>query len=61
MKLALAGVFAAGCALTWWGFRITEGPGSADERMAGSIPAVIGLGLIAADAVVTVVYLVVKA
>ncbi|AWV18809.1 hypothetical protein A3862_27405 [Methylobacterium sp. XJLW] len=59
MKWLIGILFALSLAMIWWGFRITDGPGSADERVGGSIPVLLGGVLLVFDAALTLTWLVV--
>ncbi|GJE37859.1 hypothetical protein [Methylobacterium persicinum] len=61
MKWFLSGVLICGLALMAWGNSISNGPGSADERIAGAIPVLLGAGFIALDVVVAFVWLIFRA
>ena len=52
MTWFLAGLFALGCILAAWGIVVADYGASADERIAGAFPILIGLGLIGLDVVV---------
>lgn len=61
MKWLLVILLALGIALIAWGTAITNGPGSADERVAGAVPVLAGVGFVALDFVVALVWLIVRA
>ncbi|MCJ2019586.1 hypothetical protein MKK84_19470 [Methylobacterium sp. E-065] len=61
MKWLLDILLALGIALIAWGTAITNGPGSADERVAGSVPILAGIGFVLLDFVIAFVWLVVRA
>lgn len=60
MKWFLAVLLVLGLALTGWGVAITNGPGSADERVGGAFPVLVGLGFIALDIIIAFVWLVAR-
>lgn len=60
MKLFLLGLFALGGLLTWWGSKISNGPGSADERIAGAFPVLAGVGFMLLSVLMSFVWLIVK-
>ena len=61
MKLFLLGLLVLGVVLMGWGTAITNGPGSADERVAGAFPILAGAGFIVLGVVVAFLWLVVRA
>ncbi|MCJ2088353.1 hypothetical protein MKK88_20530 [Methylobacterium sp. E-005] len=61
MKWLLAILLSLGIALIAWGTAITNGQGSADERVAGSVPILLGIGFVLLDIAVAFVWLVVRA
>jgi hypothetical protein len=57
MKLLIIGLFLIGLSLVIWGTSITNGSGSADERVAGAYPVLFGAGLIVLDVAMAFVWL----
>lgn len=61
MKWFLALMVVVGVALIVWGNAISNGPGSADERIAGAFPVLAGIGFVVAGIVIAFVWLVFRA
>ena len=61
MKWFLALMVVVGLSLIAWGNSISNGPGSADERIAGAFPILAGIGFVVAGIVIAFVWLIVRA
>jgi len=61
MKWLLVALVAIGIALIAWGVAITSGPGSADERVAGALPVLFGIGFIVLAVVIAFAWVVIRA
>lgn len=61
MKPLLAGMILLGIALITWGVIVTNGRGSADARMAGAFPILVGLGFITLGIVIVFAWLLIRA
>jgi len=60
MKWFLAALFVLGVSLIAWGSAITNGPGSADERVAGAFPVLIGVGFLVTDFIIALAWLLIR-
>ena len=61
MKWFLAALLLLGAGLTCWGALITNGRGSADERVGGVIPVIAGIGFIVLALIIAGVWIFVRA
>lgn len=61
MKWLILGLLALGLTLTGFGFSITQGSGSADERVGGTLPILLGGAIIIGAVVGAFVWVVFRA